>query len=45
LIDSIKFNKIVWFYGVLPHFQQYFSYIVTVSLIGGGNRRIRRKPL
>jgi len=29
-------------YGVNRHFQQHFSYIVGVSLIGGGNRR---KPL
>ena len=27
------------------YFQQYFSYIVAVSFIGGGNRRTRRKPL
>ena len=27
-------------YGVLTTFQQYFSYIVTVSSIGGGNREI-----
>jgi hypothetical protein len=26
------------------HFQQYFSYIVAVSFIGGGNRTIQRKP-
>jgi hypothetical protein len=26
------------FYAVLRHFQQYFSYIVAVSFIGGGNR-------
>jgi hypothetical protein len=25
-------------YGVLRHFQQYFSYIVAVSFIAGGNR-------
>ena len=25
-------------YGVLRHIQQYFSYIVAVSFIGGGNR-------
>jgi len=25
-------------YGVQHHFQEYFSYIVEVSLIGGGNR-------
>jgi len=24
---------------ILHHFQQYFSYIVAVSFIGGGNRR------
>jgi hypothetical protein len=29
---------IVEVYGVLRHFQQYFSYIVAVSFIGGGNR-------
>jgi len=26
-------------------FTQYFSYIVAVTFIGGGNRRTRRKPL
>jgi hypothetical protein len=26
--------------SVERHFQQYFSYIVAVSFIGGGNRRI-----
>jgi hypothetical protein len=31
-------------YGVLCHFQQYFSYIVVVSFIGGGNWSTRRKP-
>ena len=29
--------------GVKHHFQQYFSYIVGVRFIGGGNRSIRRK--
>jgi hypothetical protein len=28
----------------LGHFQQYFSNIVVVSFIGGGNRNTRRKP-
>jgi hypothetical protein len=28
----------------LGHFQQYFSYIVAVSFIGGGNQSTRRKP-
>jgi len=31
-------------YGVSRHFQQYFSYIVAVSFIGGGNLSTRRKP-
>jgi hypothetical protein len=26
-----------WGYGVYYHFQQYFSYIMAVSFIGGGN--------
>ena len=26
-------------------FQQYFSYIMSVSFIGGGNQSTRRKPL
>ena len=29
---------------LLPLFRQYFSYIVTISFIGGENRRTRRKP-
>ena len=37
-------TALVWFYGVYCHFQQYFSYIVAISFIGGGNRSIRRKP-
>ena len=32
-------------YGVQCQFEQYFSYIVAVSFIGGGNRSIRGKPL
>jgi hypothetical protein len=30
--------------GVYRHFQQYFSYIVAVSFIGGGNLSTQRKP-
>ena len=30
--------------SLLCHFQQYFSYIVAVSFIGGRNRRTQRKP-
>jgi hypothetical protein len=35
-------NSLVRSYGL---FQQYFSYIVAVGFIGGGNQSIRRKPL
>ena len=34
----------VMVYGVEHHFQQYFSYIVAVSFIGGGRRSTLRKP-
>jgi len=34
----------VYVYGVLRRFQQYFSYIVAVSFIGGVNQSTRRKP-
>jgi hypothetical protein len=37
-------NRLVWFYSVERHFQQYFSYIVAVSFIGGRNQRTVRKP-
>jgi hypothetical protein len=30
-------------YGVLRHFQQYFSYIVVVSFFGEGNRSTPEK--
>jgi hypothetical protein len=35
------------FDGVKRHFQQYFSYIVAVSFIGGGNQRTgeNRRPV
>jgi hypothetical protein len=31
-------------YSVQRHFQQYFSKIVVISFIAGGNRSTRRKP-
>jgi len=31
-------------YGVEHHFQQYFSYTLAVSFIGGRNRSTRWKP-
>ena len=41
---QFKKQKIGWLvHGVKRHFQQYFSYIVAVSFIGGGNRSTRRK--
>ena len=30
-------------YGIYRHFQQYISYIMAVSFIGGGNRSTWRK--
>ena len=36
---------LVFRFGLWCHFQQYFSYIMAVSFIGGGNRSILRKPL
>jgi hypothetical protein len=32
------------FGNVQRHFQQYVSYSVAVSFLGGGNRSTRRKP-
>ena len=37
-------NRLVLACNELRHFQQYFSYIVEVGFIGGGNRRTQRKP-
>jgi len=36
--------RILLGYGAYHHFQQYFSYIVAVSFIGGGDRSTKRKP-
>ena len=44
--DSALCNLVVSsVYGVQRHIQQYFSYIMVVSGIGGGNRITWRKPL
>ena len=40
-LSRFHLTGLVWF--DLWCFQQYFSYIVAVSLIGGGNRSVRRK--
>jgi hypothetical protein len=40
-IDHVILLFVWW---CLCHFQQYFSYIVAVNFIGGGNQRTRRKP-
>ena len=37
--DTSILENICLVYGVQRHFQQYFSYIVAVSFIGGGNHR------
>ena len=41
-----KINHVIllFVWWCLRHFQQYFSYIVAVNFIGGGNQRTRRKP-
>jgi len=42
LFSTSKYFLIGWF--MVFNFQQYFSYIMAVSLIGGGNRNNQRKP-
>ena len=41
----VNYKRGVMCYGVYRPFQQYFNYIVAVSLIGGGNRSTQRNPL
>ena len=45
MLESFAQNETeIWLglvYGVLRHVQQYFSYIVAVSFIGGGNQSTR----
>jgi hypothetical protein len=44
LLPMLKYILIRFLiYGVLHHFQQYFSYIVAVSFISGGNRSTWKK--
>jgi hypothetical protein len=51
LETSAKIRKNNWLikiglvYGVERHFEQYFSNIMTVSFIGGGNQSTWIKPL
>ena len=40
----IDYYWLVWFIVLMP-LSQYFSYIVAVRFIGGGNRSTLRKPL
>ena len=42
---SSKYPRLVYVYGAECHFQQYFSYIVAISFIGGRNRSTQRKPM
>jgi hypothetical protein len=45
-VNSRLFNKVLLMVvRVLSHFQQYFSYIMAVSFIAGGNQITQRKPL
>ena len=40
ILVSLQFNiGLVWFYDVQQHLQQYFSYIVAVSFIGGEKKQ------
>ena len=41
---QIKSNFVVWFMVFKHHFQQYFSYIMAVSFIGGGKQSTWIKP-
>jgi len=41
--NILLFIQGVWVYGVSRHFQQYFSYIVAVSYIGGGKEEYPEK--
>jgi len=43
-ITLLVLNKYEGINGVWRHFQQYFSYIMAVSFIGGGNLCTLRKP-
>jgi len=44
MLNPTIFELYVFVWWCLRHFQQYFSYIVMGSFIGGGNQRTRRKP-
>ena len=37
-------DDLILIFGVLTHFQQYFSYIKATSFGGGKNRSTRREP-
>jgi hypothetical protein len=44
-ISSLNLLRFGLVYGIERHFQQYFSHIVEVSFIGGGDPSTQRKPL
>ena len=44
MIDITVINQFCLFDGFKCHFQQYFSYIVAVSVNGGENWSTQRKP-
>jgi hypothetical protein len=41
---SIEIWNSIQLLHFIEYFQQYFSYVVAVSYIGGGSRRTQRKP-
>jgi hypothetical protein len=47
MVRCTQYNIMWWSLSVTCdrcHFQQYFSYIIAVSFISGGNQSTRRKP-
>jgi len=44
IMDMIRLSFACLLDGVERHFQQYFSNIVSINFIGGGNWRTQRKP-
>jgi len=45
MFKLIKLIGLDWLYGVLCHFQQYFSYILVVSFIGEGNPKKKKRSV
>jgi len=46
-MGKVRIFSVIFFnlnFGVLRHFQQYFSYIMATSFSGGGSQSTRREP-